>query len=167
MMGTIAKFAGNQYIWFAVIVGVLWGAYKWEKHKVASAELKAVGITKSLTLAINELDDAARINKSALDELASQAREVERQKLIAAAEAKKSRQRLDAFNALNRKIGNVPTSENVPVSNHLELLLDAQRVRGAVAEPSGSTADSSNESGVSGTSGPLGPVVSPTASPTS
>lgn len=143
----------------ALMAAVLaWGA--WQKQKASNAKLETVAVRASLSMAEVELKNAEAVNKAALDTVAKVSTEVERQRLIAAAEARKSRQRLDAFNALNRKIGNVPTTENVPVSNHLELVLD--QLRSPVAG-SGSGADRVDETGDTSDAGPLGPVVSPEA----
>lgn len=155
----------NPYVILGVAIACLFGLWKWEKRKTAAVKVEVAALQKSVSMAEVELQNAEAINKNALDQLASQAREVERQKLIAAAEAKKSRERLNAFNALNRKIGNVPTSENVPVSDHLELLLD--ELRSPVAGNGGSPADSADESRNENDPGPLGPNVSPTTTPTS
>lgn len=147
-----------------VALAVGWGS--WQKMVAANAKLETKAVRTSLSMAEAELQNAEAVNKAALDTVAKQASEVQRQKLIAAAEAKKSRQRLDAFNALNRKIGNVPTSENVPVSSHIELLLDSVRMRGAVPGP-GSRPDRADEGVVGGNAGSAGPdVPAPAPSPT-
>ena len=156
----------NPYVILGVAIACLFGLWKWEKRKTTALKTEAAALQKSVNMAEIELQNAEAINKSALDAVAQQAREVERQKLIAAAEAKKSRERLNAFNALNRKIGNVPTSENVPVSNHLELLLDSERMRGPVAGD-GPRPDSSDE-GVNGdNSGSVGHDLPPETAPSS
>ena len=124
----------NPYVILGVAIACLFGLWKWEKRKTTALKTEAAALQKSVNMAEIELQNAEAINKSALDAVAQQAREVERQKLIAAAEAKKSRERLNAFNALNRKIGNVEPSQNVPVSDHVQSVLDAisDELRGVV-----------------------------------
>ena len=146
-MSNVLGLLTNKVLWIALAFGALFGAYKLEGYRVKAAATKIEGLTKSLNMAEFELQDAAETaahNKSVADSFKE---EVMRQKSIIAAEAKKSRERLAAFNALNRKIGNVPPSENVPVSNHLELVLD--ELRSPVAG-SGPPADSPDETGDGG-----------------
>jgi hypothetical protein len=156
----------KAYLIIAAIFAVVIGYATWQKQKADNAKLETKAVRASLTMAEVELQNAEVVNKTALDAIAAQAREVERQKLIAAAEAKKSRERLNAYNALNRKIGNVPASENVPVSSHLELLLDSERMRGVVPGDR-SRPDSADEGVNSGEAGPSGHDLPAETPPTS
>lgn len=147
----------------AIVAAAFGGLYKCESQKVERTEMVKQGLERSLAVAQAELDNAAAINRGALRaaELASQ--ELERQKLIAAAEAKKSRQRLDAFNALNRKISNV--TENPPVPDAIELVLESVRMRGPVPGASGAPASGADQGGDKGAADPSGHVVPPGTDP--
>lgn len=153
----------KQYLIFALIVAAAVGWGTWQKQKAANAKLEAEAIRASLSMAEAELQQVATLanhNKTVAD---SYKHEVIRQREIAAAEAKKSRQRLDAFNALNRKIANV--TDNPPVPDAIELVLESVRLRGPV--PGAPGADdghkdrSGGEAGVAGRDVPAGTV--PTA----
>lgn len=154
----------KQYIIIAAIIAALVAAYKWKDIEVDRAKLEIEGVRKSNAMLETELRDAASVNAGALHAAEIASREIERQKLIAAAEAKKSRQRLDAFNALNRKISNVPTSENVPVSDHIEHVLDELR---SAVPGGGQAADRPNEGGTGGAPDPAGHELPAETAPTS
>lgn len=156
---SISQYAiGGLVLTTALAVG--WA--KWNdlgaKVKTSKAETAIARAECSTNAAV---DTADALNQQITD----LTREVERQKIIAAAAEKKSRDRLAAYNALNRKIGNVPTSQNVPVSDHLESVLDAQRVRGSVPGPTGT--DRPDQDGTDGKTDPTGRDVSPAPEPTS
>lgn len=142
----------------ALAVGLAVGYVKYMERDVTADKAEAKTAIVRAECSTNVADE---VTQSALQQVATLTREVERQKAIAAAEAKKSRQRLDAFNALNRKIGNVPTSENVPVSSHIESVLDS--VRSAV--PRDTSADGADKDGVDGNAGPDRPNVPAEADP--
>ena len=164
-MSNVVGLLTNKILWAVLAFGALWGAYKYEGWKVKAAAVKVEALQKSLNMAEFELQDAAETAKHNADLAKSFKNEVMRQKTIIAAEAKKSRERLNAYNALNRKIGNVPTSENVPVSSHIEHVLD--ELRSPVAGP-GSQPNSADEAGGDGapdTAG--GDAVPPFTSPAS
>lgn len=142
----------------AVVVAVAVGYAKWTSKTAEVATGKAETAIVKAECSTNIADE---VTQSALSQVASLTREVERQKLIAAAEAKKSRQRLDAFNALNRKINNVPNDQNVPVSAHIEHVLD--ELRSPVSGGAGT--GSSDQGGNGGASDLAGRDVSPEAKP--
>lgn len=145
----------------ALVAALAVGYAKWTdlgaRVKTSKAE---AAIVKAECATQNVEDTTAALNKQITD----LAREVERQKLIAAAEAKKSRQRLDAFNALNRKINNVPNDQNVPVPPAVELFLD--ELRGAIPG-SGPGADSADKDASDGASPASGGGVPAATAPTS
>jgi hypothetical protein len=137
----------------ALAVAVLFGLYKWEGYKTKTAKAEAEAVRRSLAMAETEIKNAAATadyNKAVADGFMAEAA---RQRNIAAAEAKKSRQRLDAFNALNRKIGNV--QDNPPVPDAIELNLDAARMRGAVPGP-GQAPGGADEGGAGENAGAAG-----------
>lgn len=145
----------------ALAVAVAVGYAKWTSKSAEVATGRAdVAIVKAECATQNVEDTTAALNQQITD----LAREVERQKLIAAAEAKKSRQRLDAFNALNRKINNVPNDQNVPVPPAVELFLD--ELRGAIPG-SGSGADSADKDASDGAAPASGGGVPAATTPTS
>lgn len=142
----------SQYVigGLALVTALSVGWAKWNEQgaKVDKAEARtAIAKAECVT------DLADDVTQSALQQVTTLTAEVARQKAIAAAEAKKSRQRLDAYNALNRKIANVPTIENVPVSSHIESVLDS--VRGSVpgVEPAPGGANESGDSGAADVAG--------------
>lgn len=125
----------------ALVAALAVGYAKWTERgaKVDKAEARtAIAKAECVT------DLADDVTQSALQQVTTLTAEVARQKAIAAAEAKKSRQRLDAYNALNRKINNVP--ENPPVPDAIELVLD--RMRSAVPGTTGT--DRAHENGSEG-----------------
>lgn len=163
MMALIGRAIGNKY----VIVGVLaasilaWGA--WQKHKAIEAKTKIEGLTKSLNLAQSELDNSVSVadhNKAVAD---ARNAEAARQAGIVAEANKKARDRLAENNKLRKAIANA--TDNPPIPDALERVLDAYRVRSAVPGTTGE--DSDNEAGDGAASGEPGPVVSDPASPTS
>lgn len=158
MMATLKGLLGSQVVWMAVIVATLFGLWKWEASKVKAAKLEIEGIRKSLVMASTELQDAADINKGALDQLAAQAAEVERQKRLAAETKAKERLAWSRVNKLKQDIQNV--TENPPVPLPIELFLD--RVRGTVPGP-GPAASGPDQGGNAETTPVDRPVVSDTA----
>jgi hypothetical protein len=147
MMGLVLKYAGNPVAILSIVVVGLFGLYKWEGHKARAARLEVEGVRKSLALADSELRNAEAVNRGALLAAENAAREAQRQAQIAADAEKKSRDRLRENNLLRRNIQNV--TENPPVSDSLELVLDSLRVRGSVpgngSPTSGADRDSSGE----------------------
>lgn len=138
------------------------GYAKWvdQGAKVDKAEARTA-VVKAECATNTALDTTEALNQQIADLTA----QVDRQKAIAAAEAKKSRQRLDAFNALARKIANAPNDENVPVPAPVEHVLDAARLRGAV--PRDGSPDSANEDADDGAADTSGRDVPAAAEPTS
>lgn len=156
---SISQYAiGGLVLTTALAVG--WAKWNDQGAKVDKAEARTA-IAKAECSTNAAVDTTEALNQQITD----LTREVERQKIIAAAAEKKSRDRLAAYNALNRKIGNVPTSQNVPVSDHLESVLDAQRVRGSVSGPTGT--DRPDQDRNDGKTDPAGRDVSPAPEPTS
>ena len=146
----------------ALVAALAVGYAKWTEQ---GAKVKTSKAETAIARAECSTNAAVDTTEALNQQITDLTREVERQKIIAAAAEKKSRDRLAAYNALNRKIGNVPTSQNVPVSDHLESVLDAQRVRGAVPGPTGT--DRSDQNGNDGKTDPAGRDVSTAPEPTS
>jgi phage repressor protein C with HTH and peptisase S24 domain len=166
LAGMAGKAATNGYVILAVAVAIFAGLWKWEQRKVERAELAAKGLERSLAQAEKEITDTAAIakhNKDVADSFKSYAEEQMRERR---ALEKKSADRLRENNDLRRKISNVPTDQNVPVSNHIESVLDAQRVRGAVSGGAGADGDGDKARG-SEAADPAGRDLSATPSPTS
>lgn len=117
-------------------IGAIYGLYAWTKHDLdkVTAERDAAQTAQACVSATAE-----DINKNLLQRVTSLTADVERQKRIAIAHEKKSLERLKQFNDLQRKIANVPQSQNVPVSDHLERVLD--ELRRPVARDGGPPAD--------------------------
>jgi len=164
MIASVWKYAGNPTVLLAIAIGVVFGFWKWEGYKRTQAETYAEGVKKSLTMAQAELDRAASINRGALLAAENASKEAARQAKIAQAAAKKSQDRLRENNLLRRNIQNV--TDNPPVPDSIELVLDALRVRGAVPGPNEATSGT-DESGNEGEASPDRPVVQPKPKPTS
>lgn len=125
----------------ALVAALAVGYAKWTEQGAKVKTSKAETAIARAECSTNAASDTTEALNQQITDLT---REVERQKIIAAAEAKKSRQRLDAYNALARKINNV--TENPPVPDAIELVLD--RMRSAV--PGAPGADRAHENGIEG-----------------
>ena len=66
----------NPYVILGVAIACLFGLWKWEKRKTTALKTEAAALQKSVNMAEIELQNAEAINKSALDAVAQQAREV-------------------------------------------------------------------------------------------
>ena len=155
-MGAFIKYAGNPAVILSIVVAVLFGLYKWEGYKAASAKAEIEGVRKSLVMAEQELRNAASINRGALLAAENASKEAERQAQIAQAAAKKSQDRLRENNLLRRNIQNV--TENPPVPDAIERVLDGMRSAVDGSGPAPGSADESGTSGASDTSGPEVPA---------
>ena len=164
MLAGLIKHAGNPVAILAVVVGVLFGLYKWEGYKTARAKAEVEGVRKSLVMAEQELRNAESVNRGALLAAENAAKEAERQAQIAQAAAKKSQDRLRENNLLRKDIQNA--KDNPPVPDAIELIIDAQRVRGAVPG-NGPAPSGADESGNAGKADTGRPEVSPEAVPAS
>ena len=135
----------------ALVAALAIGWAKWvdQGAKVDKAEARTA-IVRAECATNTAVDTTDALNQ----QIADLTREVERQKIIAASAEKKSRDRLAAYNALNRKINNVP--ENPPVPDAIEFVLD--RMRGAASGSPGT--DRVEEDGVDGNPADLGRDVS-------
>lgn len=154
----------SQYVigGLALVTALSVGYAKWNEQgaKVDKAEARtAIAKAECVT------DLADDVTQSALQQVTSLTAEVARQKAIAAAEAKKSQDRLRENNELRRKIANVPNDENVPVPSALEHVLDAARVRGAVSRDAG--ADGVDKDADDGAAGDSRRELPPAPEPTS
>ena len=145
----------------ALVAALAIGYAKWvdQGAKVDKAEARTA-IVRAECATNTAVDTTEALNQ----QIADLTREVERQRIIAASAEKKSRQRLDAFNALNRKIGNVPNDENVPVPAPVELFFDELR---RVVPGDGSSADSADENGNDRKADPSPSGMSEATTPTS
>lgn len=140
----------NPYLIMAVIVAAAVGWGTWQKQIASNAKLEVKAVRASLSMAEKELEDAAAINRGALKAAEIAAADAAAQAKIAADTRAKERLAWIRLEKLKKEIGNVPTSENVPVSSHIEHVLD--ELRSPVAGD-GSRADSPNENGTAGEGG--------------
>lgn len=162
-MSNVVGLLTNKILWAVLAFGALWGAYKYEGWKVKKAQAELVQAIESKGKVVQSLDDAARLNKTLKLSLEMQAEDAEVQARAADQARAKERLAWQRLNKLQKEIGNVPTTENVPVSQHLELLFD--ELRSAV--PGDARPADDNVGGSEEPSGPLGPVVPTDAAPTS
>ncbi len=157
MVGLL-KYAGNPAVVLSVVVAVLFGLYKWEGHKARALKDQAEHAIGEKAKLAEKLKDAATYNDGLKAILEMAAKEAERQALIAAAEAKKSRDRLRENNLLRKDIQNV--TENPPVPLAIERVLDG--MRSAVAGNGDGGAD---QGGNEGAANPDRPEVPAEANP--
>lgn len=156
----------NQYLVMAAIVAAAIGWGGWQKMNAANAKLETKAIRASLEMAQSELQNAASVNRGALLAARNATAEAERQAKIAADRAAKERLAWIRLDKLKKEISSVPTTENVPVSNHLQAVLDAaaNELRSAVPGP-GPAADRPHEDGNGGTPASAGDAVPTEADP--
>ncbi len=142
-----------------LMVGVAVGYVKFMERGTEAREAKAETATVQAECAVSATEG---VNKAALGQIASLTAELERQKGIAAAAKKKADDRLRENNLLRRNIQNV--TENPPVPDAIERVLDG--MRGAVSG-NGPAPGGADESGASGTAPASGPPLPPEAAPAS
>lgn len=159
MMGLIGRAVGNKYVIVGVIVMVALGAWKWRGEQLRVAKLEAEAIRASLAVAEDEAQrnaDTAKHNKAVADGFRD---EVARQRKIAEAKEKKALDRLRENNELRRKINDA--TENPPVPDAIELVLDSIRLRSPVPGEAGADDGDKDRSGgeadSSGRDVPAGP----------
>lgn len=142
----------------ALVVGLAVGYVKYMERDVTADKAEAKTAIVRAECSTNIADE---VTQSALQQVATLTRQVNEWKAAWAIAEKKSRDRLKAFNDLNRKIGNV--KDNSPIPDALELKLDDVRVRSAVPRDAGK--DSADKAANGGEAGPSGDGVSPGADP--
>lgn len=134
---------GNQYVWFALIVGALWGAYKWEGHKVKAARAELAAALEAKGKVVSDLMKAETYNKGLKDSLEMANEEALRQADIAAERARKERLAWIRLEQLKKDVANA--TDNAPVPDAVELLLDS--LRSPVPGPGDADADGSEDDG--------------------
>ena len=150
--------SGGALLAVAVIYG-LWtfdSRAKTEQLKAADLFIGVVQNDVRKAKAVNEEKEAA------IEQLKAS---VEGQKKAAADNAKKARAIAAQRDQLQRKIANAPASENVPIPDVLELVIDG--LRRPVAGPGEPAADGSGSDEGGDAAAPAGSVVPPEAGPTS
>lgn len=155
----------NQYAIMAVVVACVaaWGG--WQKIKRNEADLETKAVRASLDMAEDEAERAAKDATHNATVAKAWIAEAERRAKVAADHRAKERLAWMARDKLKKELANVPTSQNLPVSDHLELLLDAQRVRGVVPGETG--ASGPDKAGDGENPGAAGSDVPATTEPTS
>lgn len=131
-------------------IAVMFGLWKWQKHETAAAELHRAAVERSLSMAETELKNTVAVaNQNAEQMRAWQADALRQREIISKTEAK-SAERLRALNRLSKDIADV--KENPPVSDAIERILDAERLRSSVPGD-GQAASGSNQTGDGGAPG--------------
>lgn len=150
----------SQYVigGLALVTALSIGYVKWNERGVAVDKAEARTAIAKAECVTDLADD---VTQSALKQVTTLTAEVERQKRIAADEAKKSQDRLRENNELRRKINNA--TENPPIPDAAEFALD--RLRGAI--PGAAGADRTHENGTEGEAGDLGGPLPPATEPAS
>ena len=157
-MNIMTFISGGAILAVAVIYG-LWtfdSRAKTEQLKAADLFIGVVQKDVAKAKAVNAEKEAA------IKQLKDS---VEDQKKAAADNAKKARAIAAQRDQLQRKIANAPASENVPIPDVLELVIDG--LRRPVAGSGEPAADSSSSDQGGDAAAPAGPVVPPEAGPTS
>lgn len=152
----------NQYLVMAAVVAAAIGWGGWQKMNAANAKLETKAIRASLEMAQSELQNAASVNRGALLAARNATAEAERQAKIAADRAAKERLAWIRLDKLKKEISSVPTTENVPVSAHIEHVLDELR---SAVPGSGPASDRPHEDGNGGTPASAGDGVPTEADP--
>ena len=163
MMAAAKGLIFNKYVavFLIVMAAIGWNKYQNGQIKSAKAELAQAVDAKGKIIA--KLDDAARYNNTLKLSLEMQAEDAEVQ--ARAADQARAKERL-AWQRLNKLKTEIQSAtDNPPIPDALESVLDAYRVRSAV--PGDERPDSDNVSGDADEGGPLGPVLSDPAAPTS
>lgn len=142
----------------ALVIGLAVGYVKYMERDVTADKAEAKTAIVRAECSTNIADD---VTQSALQQVATLTRQVNEWKAAWSIAEKKSRERLKAFNELNRKIGNV--KDNSPIPDALELKLDDVRVRSAVPRDAGK--DSADKAANGGEAAPAGDGVSPGTDP--
>jgi hypothetical protein len=135
----------TQYIVIALIVAAAVGWGTWQQQLREKADLKVEAREASLAMAEGEIERVAKVadhNKAVAEGFRD---EVSRQREIAAAKEKKAADRLRENNELRRKISNA--TENPPVPDAIELVLDSIRLRSAVPGTPGTDDGDKDRSG--------------------
>ena len=167
MMALIGKAVLNKY--FAVFLAIIaiGGAWKWRGNQLNAAKAELAEAIESKGKLVSDLMKAESVNKGLKGSLDMQSEDAEMQARAADQARAKERLAWIRLNKLQREISNVPTSQNVPVSDHVQSVLNAiaDELRSPVAGTSGP--DSSD--GPSDTEAPTAdrPELSPEASPAS
>lgn len=130
MMGTALKLVGNPVALLAIAFGVLFGLYKWRGESMKDAEARLDAAKQSVAMAEDEIARVAKIANHNKDLVDAWQAHVEFQKGEAAKLKKKADDRLRENNELRRKINDA--TENPPVPDAIELVLDSIRLRSAV-----------------------------------
>lgn len=138
-----------------------WGT--WQKQKVAQAKAELAVVVEQKAAAIAKLKDAAQYTGTLKRSLEMQAEDAEEQARAADAARAKERLAWIRLDKLKKEINSA--TDNPPIPDALESVLDAYRLRSAVPGDAGN--DSADERGDAGTEDPLGPKVSEPAAPTS
>lgn len=137
----------------ALVVGLAVGYVKFMERGTEAREARAETATVQAECAVSATES---VNTAAMGQIASLTAELERQKAIAAAAKKKADDRLRENNLLRRNIQNV--TENPPVPDAIERVLDGMRSAVDGSGPAPGSADESGTSGASDTSGPEVPA---------
>lgn len=130
----------------ALVVGLAVGYVKFMERGTEAREARAETATVQAECAVSATES---VNTAAMGQIASLTAELERQKAIAAAAKKKADDRLRENNLLRRNIQNV--TENPPVPDAIERVLDGMR---SAVDGSGPAPGGADESGASGTADP-------------
>lgn len=165
MMALIGRAIGNKYVIVGVIAAAVLAWVAWQKHKVVEAKAELAQAIEAKGALTAKLKDAAKYNNTLKLSLEMQAEDAEIQAKAADAARAKERLAWIRLNKLQKEIANVPTSQNVPVSDHVQSVLNAiaDELRSPVPGTSGP--DSSDQSRDAGEGDNARRDVSPEASP--
>lgn len=129
----ISKFIG---IGAAVVVAIMYGLFAWRGQALdtVTAERDAAKTARACVAATSE-----DVNKSHVQQIKALTASIAAQTATITELQRKERKAAANLAALQRKIANVPQSQNVPVSDHIEFLLDELRrpVPGPSGQPAG------------------------------
>lgn len=166
-MSAIKGLIFNKYVAVFLVVMAAIGWNKFQNGRVNAAKAELAEAVKEKVVAQSKLKDAASLNSTLKLSLEMQAEDAEVQARAADQARAKERLAWQRLNKLQKEIANVPTSQNVPVSDHVQSVLNAiaDELRSPV--PGDGGPDSANESGDEGAGDPVRRDVPEEASPAS
>lgn len=153
----------NPYVILAVVIASLFGLWKYEKHKTAALKAEVAIVKDEKAALTTQLKTAAGYTKTLKLSLEMQAEDAEIQAKAADQARAKERLAWIRLDKLKKEINSA--TDNPPIPDALERVLDAYRVRSAV--PGDERPDSVDGRGDTGEANPPGPLLPDPAAPSS
>lgn len=139
MMAAAKGLIFNKYVAIFLIVMAAIGWNKFQNGRVNAAKAELAQAIEAKGKIISDLMKAETTNKGLKGSLEMQAEDAAYQAKLADEARKKERLAWQRLNKLQKEIASVPTSQNVPVSDHVQSVLNAiaDELRSPVAGTSG------------------------------